>query len=235
MKIDISVIIPVLNEGSGINQTIKKLDDNKFSGIFEIIVVDGSRDGNTINCIDTLDCNKNVIKLSSLPGRGCQMNAGASRALGETLLFLHSDTVLPDNGLESIQSVMENQSIKAGAFDLSINAVGVAYRIIERTASLRSRLTRIPYGDQAIFIQKKYFFDIGQYRKIPIMEDVDLMLKIKKAKGRIQFLNTRISTSARRWEKEGAIYCTLRNWTILTLYFLGISPEKLAAFYKKNI
>jgi rSAM/selenodomain-associated transferase 2 len=234
-KVDISIIIPVLNEGTGINQTINLLFHQKFSGIFEVIVVDGSEDGNTINCIETSDNIKNLIKLTSPQGRGCQMNKGAVQALGETLLFLHCDTTLPDNGLESIQSVMKNQFIKAGAFDLSINARGAAYRIIENAASFRSRITRIPYGDQAIFIHKNYFFDIGQYREIPIMEDVDLMLRIKKARGRIQFLNTKTSTSARRWQKEGAIYCTLRNLTIITLYFLGINPEKLAAFYKKNI
>jgi rSAM/selenodomain-associated transferase 2 len=235
MQVDISIIIPVLNEGAVINQTICRLFHQKFSGIFEVIVVDDSRDANTINCIDTFDNNKKVIKLTSVQGRGCQMNKGAAKALGETLLFLHCDTTLPDSGLESIQRVMKNQTVKAGAFDLFINAGGAVYRIIERTASLRSRITRIPYGDQAIFIRKNYFFDIGQYLEVPIMEDVDLMQRIKKARGRIQFLNTKTSTSARRWQKEGAIYCTLRNWTILTFYFLGINPVKLAAFYKKNI
>ena len=106
--------------------------------------------------------------------------------------------------------------------------------MIEKTASLRSRITKIPYGDQAIFIRKKYFFEIGRYREIPIMEDVDLMVRIKKDQGKLKFLNSRVSTSSRRWEEEGMVYCTLRNWTILILFFLGTKPEKLAVFYKNK-
>lgn len=201
-----------------------------FSGTWEVVVVDGSREGSTIAGIR----NDKAITLVSPPGRGCQMNAGAGSASGDILLFLHCDTLLPENGLESVRGLMKDPSVIAGAFDLSIDAKGVAFRIIEKTASFRSRITKIPYGDQAIFIRKSYFFDIGQYRNIPIMEDVDLMMRIKKAKGRIQFLTHRVSTSSRRWKKEGVLHCTLRNWLILTLFFMGMGPEKLADFYEPH-
>lgn len=231
MKTDISIIIPVLNEQETINQTIEKLYHYNFSGVLEIIVVDGSKGGSTICCIE----NKKVITINSPLGRGLQMNFGARIAAGETLLFLHSDTTLPENGLTAVQNLMENQSIIAGAFDLSIKGNRFFYRMIEKTASLRSRITKIPYGDQAIFIRKNYFFGIGQYREIPIMEDVDLMIRIKKDKGKLKFLKCRTSTSSRRWEDEGIVFCTLRNWTILALFFLGVKPEKLSRVYKNKI
>ncbi|SDU28902.1 TIGR04283 family arsenosugar biosynthesis glycosyltransferase [Desulfobacula phenolica] len=228
MKTDISIIIPVLNEQEGINQAIEKIYQQDFSGTLEVIVVDGGKNGSTICCVK----NKDVITVVSPLGRGCQMNSGARMASGNILLFLHCDTSLPEGGLNAVQTVMENLSVKAGAFDLSIAGRGFFYRMVEKTASLRSRITRIPYGDQAVFIRKNYFFDIGQYREIPIMEDVDLMVRIKQDKGRLKFINTRTSTSSRRWEQEGRIYGTLRNWAILTLFFLGVKPEKLAGVYK---
>ncbi|MCP3874050.1 MAG: glycosyltransferase family 2 protein [Desulfobacteraceae bacterium] len=228
MKIDISIIIPVLNEQETINKTIEKLYHQDFKGFSEIIVVDGSKDKNTLCCIE----DTRVITLSSKPGRGDQMNMGARKALGDTLLFLHCDTTLPENALTDIQNTMKNRSVKAGAFDLSINGKNFFYRMIEKTASLRSRMTKLPYGDQAIFIQKTYFFDMGQYRKIPIMEDIDLMKRIKHDNGKLVILKTRVITSSRRWEDEGMVYCTLRNWVILTLFLFGVYPEKLAKLYK---
>jgi len=231
MKPDISIVIPVLNEHAVINKTIKVLYHQQFSGIFEVIVVDGSKDGSTISRIQ----NKAVIKIISPPGRGPQMNSGARMASGKIILFLHCDTILPEGALNAVLDIMKNQLVKAGAFDLSIDAKGFFYRMIEKTASFRSRITKIPYGDQAIFIRKNYFFEIGQYRNIPIMEDVELMQRIKKAKGSIRIINKQTTTSARRWEQEGALRCTLRNWMILTLFFWGVKPEKLAAFYKPEI
>ncbi|RLC20872.1 MAG: glycosyl transferase [Deltaproteobacteria bacterium] len=231
METDISIIIPVLNEQETINKTIKKVYQQNFPGILEIIVVDGKEDGTTILCVE----NQKVMTVSSPPGRGIQMNCGAKKASGKILLFLHSDTILPENALNEILNTMKDQSIKVGAFDLAINRKGLAYRVIEKTASLRSRMTKIPYGDQAIFIRKKYFFGIGQYREIPIMEDVELMRSVKKDKGRLRFLKSRTSTSSRRWEKEGIVFCTLRNWTILILFLLGMKAERLAGFYKNKI
>jgi len=230
MKPDLSVIIPVFKEQAVIHTALDNLYHQEFEGRFEVIVVDGSKACSTINLIE----NPNVIKLSSSPGRGTQMNIGARIASGETLLFLHCDTVLPQKAFKSIQALMEQPSILAGAFDLSIRARGVFFRMIEKTASLRSRITRIPYGDQAIFIKRSCFFEIGQYRDIPIMEDVDLMKRMKKAGKKIEFLNQQTSTSPRRWQQEGMVYCTLRNWLLITLFFLGMNPVKLACFYKQH-
>jgi len=230
MKVDISVIIPVLNEAARINEAVEALFDQVCPGTMEVIVVDGQKDGSTINCIQ----NSKVVKIISAPGRGVQMNRGADIASGEILLFLHCDTLLPENAFHFIQTMMQNERVKAGAFDLSIDGNAFAYRIIEKTASLRSRITGIPYGDQAIFIRKSFFSRLGQYNEIPIMEDVDLMRRIKRAKGGICFIDKPVKTSPRRWQKEGLLKCTLRNRLLMIFYVCGISPEKLARFYKHN-
>ena len=160
------------------------------------------------------------------------MNEGAALAEGNTLLFLHVDTRLPKDALGLIGSVMENNRYVAGAFDLGIKSSKPIFRIIERAASLRSRVTRIPFGDQGIFIRKDYFMKVGGYREIPVMEDVEIMDRIKKQGGRIYIIPRKVSTDSRRWEQEGVVRCTLRNWMLQILYFLGVSPHKLARFYK---
>lgn len=227
---DLSIILPVLNEQSRICLAIERLYSQAFRGTMQIIVSDGDPTGSTIACID----DPSIITTISSPGRGSQMNAGAALATGKILLFLHCDTVLPENGLKLVFQLMDNQQVDVGAFDLSIDKKGFLFRIIEKVSSLRSRMTRLPYGDQALFIRRSYFFDIGQYKQIPIMEDVDLMRRIKKDRTRPVFLNSSVITSARRWEKEGALFCTLRNWVILTLYFLGVRPEKLVRLYRTH-
>ncbi len=228
MTVDLSVIMPVINEQAQIRPAVERLRRQSFSGNLEIIVVDGDPCGSTISCLPETA----AIRMTASPGRGSQMNAGARQASGRILLFLHCDTRLPQGGLDSILSLMAAPGIDAGAFDLAIDHPGTRYRIIERTASFRSRLTRIPYGDQAVFIRAAFFNRVGRYREIPIMEDVELMRRIKKEKGRIHIFNESVKTSARRWEKEGLVFCTVRNWFLVLLFLWGVSPEKLSRFYK---
>jgi rSAM/selenodomain-associated transferase 2 len=228
MRHKISIIIPVLNEASIINRTISNIFNLPYDGQFEVVVVDGSPDGESLNAIEK----NNLRKIISKSGRSLQMNTGALNACGEILLFLHADTELPKDALKTISSVMEKEEIVGGAFDLGIKSGRLAFRLIELGASLRSRFTRIPYGDQAIFIWKEYFHSTGGFRQIPLMEDVELMRRIKKAGDKIYIIREKVKTSPRRWEKEGIVCCTLRNWTLITLYFAGVPPEKLAKFYK---
>ena len=162
------------------------------------------------------------------------MNTGVSIARGEILIFLHADTELPFHALEKIHSLLERKEYVGGAFDLGIKSNKFIFRVIEKLSSLRSRLNRIPFGDQAIFMRREYFDRIGGYKEIPLMEDVELMRRIKKSGNKIWIFDDRVMTSPRRWEKEGVIYCTLRNWTLRTLYLLGISPDKLATFYNSS-
>ena len=224
----LSVIIPVLNEQSQINEVIEHVRAQAFEDRVEIIVVDGDPNGGTIKCIEDRD----VICLTSAKGRARQMNAGAAVARGDILLFLHADTKLPEKALKKIASLLENQDYVAGAFDLSIDSDRWFLKYIAARASMRSRRNRIPYGDQAIFIRKSYFDGIGGFKNIPLMEDVDLMQRIKKDDGRIYIFRDKVVTSSRRWEAEGALYTTLRNRVVVILYYLGVSPHKLPRFYK---
>lgn len=227
MNCQLSIIIPVFNESRVINATLVHLAELTFSGRLEIIVVDGNPSGSTINAITS----SGIITMIGRKGRGSQMNTGAAAASGDGLLFLHADTLLSHDALDQIILILQHPDIIGGAFDLEITSKKRIFRLIERAASIRSRLTRIPYGDQAIFLKKSFFDQIGGFKDIPIMEDVELMRRVKKAGKKIKFIPRKVRTAARRWEKEGVIYCTLRNWTLILLYMLGVSPEKLKKFY----
>jgi rSAM/selenodomain-associated transferase 2 len=160
------------------------------------------------------------------------MNAGAAAARGAIYLFLHADTRLPAAALLHVRHALTSPGVAAGAFRLGIDAPAKAYRVIEAMVSLRSRFLQMPYGDQAIFIKSGEFHRLGGFREIPLMEDVDLIQRLKKAGKRIVILPQRVRTSPRRWEKEGIVFCTLRNWALMTLYLMGWPPERLAAYYK---
>jgi len=222
-----SIIVPVLNEQGQINSFLDKINGQNNNGNFEIIIVDGDSQGGTINAVR----DNSVIRLTSPKGRGRQMNAGAAAARGEIFIFVHADTTLPDNALEKISLALQNTDYVGGAFDLKIDSDRLFLRYISVRASLRSRWNRIPYGDQAIFIRKEYFDEIGGFKEIPLMEDVDLMRRIKKDGRKIFILPDKVTTSARRWESDGALYTTMRNQILVRLFYLGVSPHKLAKYY----
>ena len=223
-----SIIVPVLHESERINRFIDHLSCLEPREACEIIVVDGSPERDTLDAIR----NKGVVKMTAETGRARQMNAGASVAKGDILIFLHADTELPLAAFARIESLMDRSRYVGGAFTLGIQSEKLAYKALTRWVSLRGRITGIPYGDQAIFIAKDYFNRMGGYREIPLMEDVELMRRIKKKGGKICVLPDRVMTSPRRWEEEGFIYVNLRNTLLLILYLLGAAPERLVRFYK---
>jgi rSAM/selenodomain-associated transferase 2 len=227
MPPSISVIIPMLHEARIIARLIRHLTGLPFEGRLEIVAVDGAPAGDSLEAIRE----PRVRKIIASPGRGIQMNAGAREASGEILLFLHADTFLPRDGLRRIARAMSTSSAVGGAFDLTIDSPRPWFRWIEKSASLRSRITRIPYGDQAIFIRRGIFWDIGGYEAFPIMEDVDLMRRIKRCGHSIALLPARVRTSPRRWERTGVCRNTFRNWMLLVLFYLGVSPAQLHRFY----
>ncbi len=224
----ISVVMPVLHEEAGINSVISHLRELGPRDSFEIIVVDGDPGGGTVRAIaDTA-----VRTLSAEQGRARQMNRGAGIARGDVLLFLHADTRLPPGALSLIHVALCDSRVVAGAFDLGIDTDRGIFRITEKYVFLRTRLTRVPFGDQAIFIRKGYFDRIGGYREIPIMEDVELMTRIRKGGGQIRVIPAKVRTSPRRYYREGIVYGTLRNWLLQILYALGVPPERLARWYR---
>jgi len=227
-----SVIIPVLNETGTINAVIEHLHRLTTGGHFEIeiIVVDGSQEKDTINAISCPD----VVTLGSRQGRACQMNAGARLAKSDVLIFLHADGSLPGNAFSAIEGVLDQERYVGGAFSLGIDSKRPLLKLITYLTTLRSRLTRIPYGDQGIFIRRGIFEELGGYRDIPLMEDLEFMRRLRKGGHRICILPDRLMTSPRRWEKEGAFFCTLRNWWIRAGYLCGMSPRRLARFYRQD-
>lgn len=228
MKKKISVIIPVYREEKTIQHTLAHLSLIPPMDSKEIIIVDGEPNGNTIQSISQ---HFDVIKIIGEKGRSTQMNKGAAFASGDILLFLHADTRLPKNAFNSIIVTSMPKRVGAGAFQLGIDAEGACFRLIETTVRIRTHLTQTAYGDQAIFVKRKCFNEIGGYPDIPIMEDVELIRKIKKTGKKISILPASVKTSARRWKTEGVVYCTLRNWLLFLLYSSGVHPSKLARLY----
>lgn len=224
----ISTILPVLKESERINEVIAHLRELRSEAGMEIIVVDGDPQGGTIKTIR----DREVITAISEKGRACQMNYGTTLATGAILLFLHVDTLLPVDALIRIKAAMNDSRYVAGAFDLGIDTEQRIFRITEKYVALRTRLTRVPFGDQAIFIRKNYFDKIGGYKNIPLMEDVEIMRRIRKQGDKIFIIPEKVMTSARRWEKEGILYCAFRNWALQLSYALGVPPERLVKWYK---
>lgn len=226
---DLSIVIPVLYEAERIRTCIENLLQLAGDINLEIIVVDGDPKGTTLSHVPSQY--PYVLKgIQSSKGRGTQMNAGAQIAQGHILLFLHADTDLPDRALVDILHTCKQYT--GGAFDLAIASPRCSLKLIGKVASWRSRLTRIPYGDQAIFIRKDIFEQVQGYPDIPLMEDVALMQRLKQQRHPIKILSNTVKVSARRWEKEGIVRCTLRNWSLILLYSLGISPQTLARWYR---
>jgi rSAM/selenodomain-associated transferase 2 len=220
----ISVIIPTLNEARILRATLQRLR----KGInLEIVVVDGGSEDDTISIAK--EYTKKVY-LSS-PGRAIQMNEGARHAEGEILLFLHADSYISAGGIGKIIPAIIGLPAVGGAFQLAFNSRNVVIRLVAWFANLRARLTRVPYGDQGIFITKKVFQKIEGYPDLPIMEDVELAGRMKK-EGKIALLKEKIFTSPRRWEKEGILFTTFRNRALMIGYLLGIPPQRLATCYK---
>lgn len=232
----LSIIIPVYRESAIITQTVNSLMDLSIPIAHEILVVDGDPKKSTIAILRSnkkLMGYKQIRLIPSPRGRGVQMNTGAQKAGGDLFLFLHADTKLDQAGMNKMLQAWTDTKhpLFCGAFDLAIDSPQKMFRLIEKTASLRSRLTRIPYGDQGIFISRSLFKKAGGFPDVPIMEDVGLMAAVKKTGIAPVFMDHSITTSARRWEHQGLIYTTMRNWVLICLYMLGVSPKKLVKYY----
>lgn len=225
-----SIIIPVLHEQDIINETIKDIRTVCGTHHYEIIIVDGSPSPDTLNAVG----DNSIRLLTSGTGRAIQMNTGASCAQGDILIFLHADTHLPNRALASIHDALFTNGYTAGAFTLGIHSSSWWLTFIACATSLRSRLTKIPYGDQSIFIRKDFFQKIGGFKEIPLMEDVELMKSIKKYGGIVCILKDKVLTSARRWERKGYIKTTAINHLVRLLYTWGVKTQVLKKIYDKN-
>ncbi|NER30019.1 MAG: glycosyltransferase family 2 protein [Symploca sp. SIO1C4] len=222
----ISIIIPVLNEASKIAETLA----NAYNASnVEVIVVDGGSQDQTIEI--ALSFGAQV--LSSPAGRANQMNTGALAASGEILLFLHGDTRLPTNFDTLIRQAIASPDTIAGAFELRIDSHMGGLRLIEKIVNARSHWFSMPYGDQAIFLQKSVFQEIGGFPNLPIMEDFELMRRLRGL-GKIAIVSATVLTSGRRWQKLGVVKTTLINQLIIIGYFLGVPPKILVRCYRRR-
>ena len=223
----ISVIIPVYHEDETLLHTLAHLRKMSHSSSYEIIVVD-THEKTTVERLAL----KNARVAFSHQGRSTQMNEGASKARGSILLFLHADTLLPYHWDKKVENALHVN--KAGAFSLGINDTHLGLFCIETLANVRSKMTKIPYGDQAHFFQTSFFKSLGGYAEIALMEDVEMMKRLKKRGEKITLLKSKVLTSSRRWRKEGIFYTTLRNRIISFLYWIGVSPKRLIKRYKSH-
>ncbi len=236
----ISIIIPVLNEALNIKEAILSAGfstrpeaninaTTQPSTNIEVIVVDGGSQDDTVEIAQSLG----VKVISSSPGRAAQMNAGAIAASGEILLFLHADTRLPDGFDIMIRTTLQQPGTVAGAFALRIDASILSLRWVEWGVNWRSRFCQMPYGDQAIFLTKQVFQQIGSFPELPIMEDFELMRRLRST-GKIVIIPVPVVTSARRWLQKGVFKTTLLNQIVIIAYLLGISPKRLHSWYRRE-
>lgn len=225
--IDLSIVIPTLNEAQNLPDTLATIWSGQETTAIEIIVVDGGSQDTSLDIAARSQAQ--VLKVK--PGRANQMNAGAAIAQGRVLLFLHADTQLPDQYLPLIHQALIDSNTVAGAFRLKIDGSTWGLRGIEWGVNLRSCLFQLPYGDQALFLPRKTFDEIGGFPDLPIMEDFVLVQRLKR-QGKIAIVPASVITSSRRWQKLGIVKTTLINQLMLIGYGLGISPHKLADWYR---
>jgi rSAM/selenodomain-associated transferase 2 len=219
----LSVIIPTLNEERVLAATLERV---RQTGVHETIVVDGGSTDETRAVAARLA----AVVMSAPRGRAAQMNAGAARAAGDILLFLHADTLLPNGFAAAVIAACAAPGVVGGRFDVDLQPSSPLIRLTGALMNRRSRLTRIATGDQAIFIRRDVFARLGGYADMPLMEDIDLSRRMKRAGG-IACLRERVTTSTRRWQKNGVIKTILTMWTLRALYFCGASPARLRRVY----
>jgi len=221
--VDISVVIPVLNEEKTIGATLRALMALKPH---EVIVVDGGSGDRT--CEISTKAGGTVITCA--PGRARQMNCGAAQANGDILLFVHADTRLPSTAFADIVAALQDPRYLGGYFEVYLDCHHWMLKVIGAMINRRSRITRVGTGDQAIFVRREAFVRIGGYPEIPLMEDIAFCRALKRLGG-IACLRTQVVTSACRWETEGVWRTVIKMWTLKLLYFAGVSPVKLKRFY----
>lgn len=223
--VQISIIIPALNEAAEIIRILKPLQGLREAG-HEVIVVDGESSDSTMSLARPFADHV----LLAQRGRGAQMNAGAPVARGDVLLFLHADTLLPEDAVNAIFTGLSQSCRSWGRFNVRLSGRSVFFRLIEWSMNWRSRLTGIATGDQALFVRPEVFAAVGGFPSIPLMEDIALSQRLKKH-GWPVCLTSVVVTSSRYWEDRGIVRTILLMWSLRLAYFFGVSPERLAKVY----
>jgi rSAM/selenodomain-associated transferase 2 len=222
--IKLSIIIPTLNESRNVVSLLKSF---QVIPDIEVIVSDGGSADGTLE----LALENGAITVVSTPGRGTQLNRGAALARGKILLFLHADSRISHEGIAKVMEAMATEKVVGGAFYLAVNGAEKLLKIVVAAANLRSKYFKIAYGDQGIFVEREHFERLHGFKEISLMEDYDFFRRLRRS-GKIILIKKGLATSSRRWEKEGVLYATIRNWAIFFLYRLGVPPASLQKWYK---
>jgi rSAM/selenodomain-associated transferase 2 len=222
--VKLTIILPVLNEAAGIEAALKALQQYRARGV-EIVVADGaSSDGTADIARGYADRVVNAPR-----GRAVQMNAGAAAVAGDVLLFLHADTQLPADADRLVMDGLARTGRSWGRFDVRFDSGG-SLRLVAAAMNLRSRATGIATGDQAMFVTRAAFDEVGGFPPIALMEDIALSVKLKSL-GRPLCVSARVTTSGRRWRLRGTLRTVLLMWRLRLAYFCGADPAKLARVY----
>jgi rSAM/selenodomain-associated transferase 2 len=218
----VSVIIPTLDEESCLADALRSV---RSQGPQQVIVADGgSTDATRFHAAGA------DLFLEAPRGRAAQMNAGAARATGDVLLFLHADCALEGGALAEAERRLRRPGVAAGCFRMRVRAEGTLYRLIDACATGRVRLTGLVYGDQGLFVRRELFERVGGFPPLRLMEDVFLSRRLRRL-GRVVVAGRAILVSPRRWQRAGLVRQTLRNWMLTGLAAGGIHPDRLARFY----
>ena len=222
----LSIILPVLNEAAAIGAVLKSLEPLIARGA-QVIVADG---GSTDRSAE-LARSGGAQVVAAPRGRALQMNSGAAQAHGDVLLFLHADTVLPANADQLISQALSSGLQVWGRFDVVITGSPDMLKLIAALMNLRSRLTGIATGDQAMFMTRSAFDAAGGFPVQPLMEDIEISRRLLKL-SRPVCLRAKVQTSGRRWETHGVLRTVLLMWRLRWAYWRGAAPEQLAKLYR---
>ncbi|MBB1092964.1 TIGR04283 family arsenosugar biosynthesis glycosyltransferase [Rhodopseudomonas palustris] len=224
----ISVVIPTLNAAAGLPSTLDQVSIEKRSLVHEIIVSDGGSRDKTREIAAMADC----TVVQGPPGRGQQLRAGALQANGDWLLFLHADTRLGVGWEDAAHDFVRRTSDRhrAAVFTFKLDDRTHAARVMELAVAARVKLFGLPYGDQGLLLSRAFYDELGGFKLMPLMEDVDLVRRIGRA--RLESLSVPAVTSAERYRRNGYVRRVLRNAACLCLYFIGVPPRSIAKLYE---
>ena len=221
----LSIVIPALNESANLARLLPDLATREAGA--EVIVVDGGSEDDSREVVARVP---EARWLASPRGRARQMNAGARASRGDVVLFLHADTVLPEGAGDAIRAALADPGVVGGRFDVRLDSQRPLLAVVAWMMNQRSRLTGMATGDQAIFVRRSVLDALGGYADIPLMEDIELSHRLKRC-GRVAALRLRVTTSARKWEREGVVRTIVLMWTLRLLYALGVAPARLHRWY----
>ncbi len=221
---NIGVIVPVFNDTGALESLLRQIKD--ISEGLEVVVVDGGESTEARKVCG----NYGAVWVSSPRGRGIQMNRGALECRGDILWFVHADGIIHPDSLVAIEGAMNNDATVGGAFSFRLQQRHWYASLLDLGVRLRSRILKLPYGDQAFFVRRSVFEAMGGFKEIPFLEDVEFIRRLR-GYGEVAILSTPIGISSRRWEREGFLYTTIRNWLVTLVYFMGGSPRHLVKWY----